>query len=105
MFGDVRRHAGQFEVGAVDHGAFAAALLRANQVLEALPVQPTAIVLLACRGEDGQGERRADGGEKYGSDIAERMEYREKESQVKEQRQERWREKDIRGRHKKKSRC
>lgn len=53
VFGDVRRYAGQFEVGAVDHGALAAAFLRTHQVLEALAVQAAAVVFLACSGKRG----------------------------------------------------
>lgn len=53
MFRDVRRHAGQFEVGAVNHGAFTATFLRTHQVLEALAVQAAAVVLLACSGGGG----------------------------------------------------
>lgn len=61
MFGDVRRYAGQFEVGAVNHGAFAAAFLRAHQVLEAIAVQAAAVVFLACSGKRGGGQRGGDG--------------------------------------------
>lgn len=57
MLGDVGGQAGQFEVGAVDHGAFAAAFLRTHQVLEALAVQAAAVVFLACSGSRGWGER------------------------------------------------
>lgn len=53
MFGDVCRYAGQFEVGAVNHGAFAAAFLRTHQILEALAVQAAAVVFLACSGKGG----------------------------------------------------
>lgn len=56
MFRDVCRNTGQFEIGAVDHCAFAATFLRTNQVLEALPIQTTAIVLLTC--EDGREEQK-----------------------------------------------
>lgn len=48
MIRDVWRNTGQFEVGAVDHCAFAAAFLWTNLVLEALPIQTTTIVLLTC---------------------------------------------------------
>lgn len=65
VFRDVCRYAGQFEVGAVDHGAFTAAFLRTHQVLEALAVQAAAVVVLACSGQ--RGRRRGEGG------MAERM--------------------------------
>lgn len=51
MFRDVRGNAGQFEVGAVDHGAFTATFLRTHEILETLPTQTTAIILLTCRGK------------------------------------------------------
>lgn len=59
VFGDVWRYAGQFEIGAVDHGAFAATFLRTHQILEALPTQATTIVLLTCRGKR-EGKRGED---------------------------------------------
>lgn len=59
MLGDVRGYAGQFEVGAVNHGAFAAAFLRTHQVLKALPVQAAAVVFLACSGQRGSRGRCA----------------------------------------------
>lgn len=65
MFRDVRRHAGQFEVGAVNHGAFTATFLRTHQVLEALAVQAAAVVLLACSG--GGGVVGAGGGGEVGA--------------------------------------
>lgn len=65
MFGDVRRYAGQFEVGAVDHGAFAAAFLRTHQVLEALAVQAAAVVFLACSGKRGGGRGVVMGWERH----------------------------------------
>lgn len=49
VFRDVWRYTGQFKIGAVDHGAFAATFLRTHQILETLPAQATTIVLLACR--------------------------------------------------------
>ena len=58
VFGDVRRYAGQFEVGAVDHGAFAATFLRTHQILETLPAQTATIVLLTCRGKGGDGKTK-----------------------------------------------
>lgn len=51
VFGDVWRYTGQFEIGAVDHGAFAATFLWTHQVLETLPTQTATIVLLTCRGK------------------------------------------------------
>lgn len=72
MFRDVRRYAGQFEVGAVNHGALTAAFLRTHQVLKALAVQAAAVVFLACSGQRGSSGRR--GGWWWGgSDTAERM--------------------------------
>lgn len=56
MFRDVWRNTGQFEIGAVNHCAFAATFLRTNQVLEALPIQTTTIVLLTC--EDRREEQK-----------------------------------------------
>lgn len=56
MFRDVRRYAGQLDVGAVNHGAFTAAFLRTHQVLKALAVQAAAVVFLACSG--GRGEQK-----------------------------------------------
>lgn len=65
VFRDVRRNPGQFEVGAVHHGAFTATSLRTHQILETLPTQPVAVVLLTCRGratvEDTETERRKRG--------------------------------------------
>lgn len=51
MFRDVGRNTSQLQIGAVDHGAFAAAFLRTYQILEALPAQTAPIVLLTCRGK------------------------------------------------------
>lgn len=53
VVGDVCRDTGKLQIGAVDHGAFAATFLRTHQILEALPAQAAAIVLLTCRGERG----------------------------------------------------
>ncbi len=51
VFGDVWRYTGQFEIGAVDHGAFTATFLWTHQILETLPTQTATIVLLTCRGK------------------------------------------------------
>lgn len=56
VFGDVWRDAGQFEVGAIDHGALTATFLWTHEVLETVATQAAAVVLLTCRG-DGTGER------------------------------------------------
>lgn len=59
VFGDVWRYTGQFEIGAVDHGAFTATFLRTHQILETLSAQTTAVVLLTCRGKgDGKTKRK-----------------------------------------------
>lgn len=94
MLGDVSGQAGQFEVGAVDHGAFAAAFLRTHQVLEALAVQAAAVVFLACSGNRGWGERGGVGlewGRGAATQQTERSDGGQKEKQVTEERQERWR--------------
>lgn len=62
MLGDVWRYTGQFEIGAVDHGAFTATFLRTHQILETLATQTAAIVLLTCRGK--RGEERETAGRK-----------------------------------------
>lgn len=54
VLGDVWRYTGQFEIGAVDHGAFTATFLRTHQILETLATQTAAIVLLTCRGKRGE---------------------------------------------------
>lgn len=54
VLGDVWRYTGQFEIGAVDHGAFTATFLRTHQILETLAAQTAAIVLLTCRGKRGE---------------------------------------------------
>lgn len=62
MFGDVWRYTGEFEVGAVHHGAFTAAFLWTHQILETIAAQTTPIVLLTCRGKregkGGKGQKR-----------------------------------------------
>lgn len=54
MLRDVWRYPGQFEIGAVDHGAFTATFLWTHQILETLATQTAAIVLLTC----GEGQER-----------------------------------------------
>lgn len=58
VFRDVWRYTGQFEIGAVDHGALAATFLWTHQILEALATQTAAVVLLTCRGERERGENK-----------------------------------------------
>lgn len=65
VFGDVWRHTGQFEIGAVDHGAFAATFLWTHKILEAIPAQATAVVLLTCR-EKREGETKRERNRKTG---------------------------------------
>lgn len=57
MFRDVWRNPRQFEIGAVDYCAFAATFLRTNQILEALPIQATAIVLLTWEERVGKNKK------------------------------------------------
>lgn len=58
VFRDMWRNTGQFEIGTVDHCAFAAAFLRTNQILEALPIQPTTIVLLTWKEREGKNKKK-----------------------------------------------
>ncbi|TNN71386.1 hypothetical protein EYF80_018335 [Liparis tanakae] len=82
VFGDVRRYAGQFEVGAVDHGAFTATFLRTHQILETIATQTTAVVLLTCGGKRERERPRGRGSdtasEKQGGKTDNRIDRREK---------------------------
>lgn len=57
VFRDVWRDTGQFEVGAVHHGAFTATFLRTHKVLETLATQTATVVFLTCRKERDGGQR------------------------------------------------
>lgn len=59
VFRDMWRNTGQFEIGAVDHCAFAATFFWTNQILEALPVQATAIVLLTWEERVGKNKKES----------------------------------------------
>lgn len=66
------RYSGQFEIGAVDHGSFAATFLWTYQVLETLPTQTAAIILLTCRA-DREGRRKKEQNKKKGTENTDKQ--------------------------------